>query len=71
MKIRVDAYSGYKANERPLRFWNDDTPYEIVAIERQWHELDAACFRVRTADTSTYTLCYNESTDTWTLHNNA
>jgi hypothetical protein len=31
--IYVDSYSGYKANERPLRFELDDRTYEIAEVE--------------------------------------
>ena len=36
--IHVDAYSGYKANERPLSFTVDEDFYEIAAFLDQWYE---------------------------------
>jgi len=46
LPIHVDAYSGYKANERPIRFWLDATlheneltgVYEIEAVEDRWYD---------------------------------
>jgi hypothetical protein len=32
LPIQVDAYSGYKANERPCQFVLDDEIYEIAAV---------------------------------------
>jgi len=38
LQIYVDAYSGYKANELPIRFHLDDETYEIASIEDRWQE---------------------------------
>jgi len=65
--IHVNAYSGYKANERPLEFVLDDDYYEIVEVEDRWYEPEAVYFRVRTTDGKRYLLRYNETADDWTL----
>src|SRR5262249_13557752 len=67
LPIHVDAYSGYKANERPLRFWLDADIYEIVTIEERWHDPTAEYFKVRTADGKLFLLRYDEREDEWTL----
>jgi hypothetical protein len=36
LPIYVDAYSAYKANERPRKFDLDKSVFEIEAIESQW-----------------------------------
>jgi hypothetical protein len=36
LEIYVDAYSGYKANERPRQFVLDEDIFEIEAVEQQW-----------------------------------
>jgi hypothetical protein len=49
LPIHVDAYSGYKANERPVRFWLDalirenelTRVYEIEVVEDRWYEPNA------------------------------
>ena len=53
LQIYVDAYSGYKANERPIRF--------------NWQEPNAEYFKVRTVDGKLYLLRYDEHADEWTL----
>jgi len=65
--IHVDAYSGYRANERPLRFELDDETYEIAAIEDRWQDPDAEYFKVRGTDGKVYLLRYEERADEWTL----
>jgi hypothetical protein len=72
--IHVDAYSGYKANERPLRFWLDAAEpnqpagiHEIEEVESRWYEPDAQYFRVRTTDQKRYLLRYDEREGAWSL----
>ena len=48
LRIHVDAYSGYKANEGPLSFYLDEEAYDIDSIEDRWHDSDAEYFKVRT-----------------------
>ncbi len=67
LPIYVDAHSGYKANERPLRFSLDEETYDIASIEDRWHEPDAEYFKVRTTNSKTYLLRYEQQGDVWTL----
>jgi hypothetical protein len=65
--IYVDAYSGYKANERPSQFTLDEVVHEIAAVLDQWYEPTATYFKVQTVEGKTYLLRYDEETDEWTL----
>jgi len=65
--IYVDAYSGYKANERPQQFTLDEDAFEIESVEAQWRSPDATFFKVRTADGKHYLLRYAGSQGLWTL----
>jgi hypothetical protein len=47
LRIYVDAYSGYKANERPQQFVLDEEVYEIAAVLDRWYEPSATYFKVR------------------------
>ena len=67
--IHVDAYSGYKANERPESFTLDENLHEIAAIEVRRLEPDAEYFRVRTTNDKRYLLRYDRHQDEWTLLN--
>jgi hypothetical protein len=71
LPIHVDAYSGYKANERPLRFSLEerlDSPvYEIAAVEDRWQDPNAEYFKVRTVEGKVFLLRYDKREDEWTL----
>ena len=67
LPIYVDAYSGYRANERPQSFTLDEDAYEIASVEDRWYEPDAGYFKVRTTDAKTYLLRYEQQGDVWTL----
>jgi len=65
--VYVDAYSGYRANERPMRFHLDRCVFDIVAIENSWRDLNAEYFKVRTLDGKRYLLRHSEKEEEWTL----
>lgn len=48
IRVTVETYSGYRADERPLRFVLDGETFDIESIEARWHSPDAEFFRVRT-----------------------
>ena len=67
MKLRVECYSGHKADQRPIKFWLGDAAHFVESIEDQWYGPDALYFRVQADDGNTYVLGHNEKTDEWTL----
>jgi hypothetical protein len=67
LHIYVDAYSGFKANERPRLFVLDEDAYKIAAVLDQWCEFSATYFKVRTTEDKTYILRYDRDVDEWTL----
>lgn len=67
MKVTVQAYSGYKANERPCRFRLEERTCEIVEILDRWYGPDSVYFKVRTEDQDYYILCYNSEEEEWSL----
>ncbi len=71
-KIQVKAYSGYKANERPVEFEFRGKHYFVAEISDRWYEgsdvsdrLDY--FRVITDDGSKHLLRYNCLFDVWSV----
>ena len=66
LPIHVDAYSGYKANERPHQFHLDEEIYDIAAVLEQWYEPSAMYFKVQSTEGKTHLLRYDEETDEWT-----
>jgi hypothetical protein len=64
--VRVECYSGHKADERPVRFHLGDRAYEVVEILDRWHGPDSTYFRVSTGDGSVCVLRHSRE-DEWTL----
>jgi len=67
MRVKVEAYSGYKACERPLRFCLGERWYEILEIADRWYGPECRYFRVRADDENWYVLRLDESEQVWTL----
>jgi hypothetical protein len=65
--ILVDCYSGYKADERPIRLKLTDGAKEIVAIEDRWYSPGATYFRVVVDDGDRYLLRHEEAQDVWSI----
>jgi hypothetical protein len=65
--VHVDRYSGYKADERPLRLKLKDGVRDIVAIEDRWYSPGATYFRVVVRDGDRYLLRHEEAQDVWSL----
>ncbi len=67
MKIKVECYAGYKAEQRPIRFILGERAFEVREIEDQWYSPSSRYFRVRASDGNVYILCYDEEEDRWRL----
>ena len=63
--IKVSAYSGYKANERPIFFILDGRKYIVTEILERWYEEDGYYFKIVADDQCTYTLKWNSIQDLW------
>ena len=68
LHVRVECYAGYKADERPQRFYIGETRLEVEAVLDQWYGSEDTCFRVRTDDGNIYVLRHAGGlSDVWTL----
>ena len=65
--LEVNCYSGHTYAERPKSFLWEGIEYEVVEIEKAWHEPGMRYFQVRTRDNKLFQLCYNEREDQWSL----
>ncbi len=65
--VRVETYSGFKADERPLRLHLSERTLEVAAIEDRWYSPGETYFRVLTNDGDRYVLRHMEAQDRWTL----
>lgn len=68
MRVRVECYAGYKADERPLRFYLGEHVYQVEEVLDQWYGPDHTYFRVRAQDGNIYILRRgHREQDEWTL----
>jgi hypothetical protein len=67
MFIEVESYSGYRADERPVRFAMSGRTYEVIEVEDRWYSPRAMYFRVVASDGSRYVLYHDEQADLWSL----
>jgi hypothetical protein len=69
LEVRVECYSGYKADERPLRFILAEQCYEVAEVLDQWYGPGYVCFRLRADDGNVYILRHTSrgQEDHWTL----
>ena len=65
--VKVECYSGYKRDERPLRFTLGKRTFEVIVQDDQWYSPDATYFRVKADDGNIYVLRHDEINDEWTL----
>jgi len=64
-EIEVAAYSGYKANERPLYFLIDCNRLEVKEIVDRWYGEEHDYFKVLADDGRVYLLRWRRSEDRW------
>ncbi len=67
MMVEVESYSGYRADERPVRFVLSGRKYEVVEVEDRWYSPGTTCFRVVAGDGNRYVLRHEEAQDEWSL----
>ena len=66
-KIEVDAYSGYKANERPLSFLYQQEKMVVEEVIDRWYGVESDYFKVRANDGKVYLIKWHRILDVWTL----
>ncbi|MDH3974671.1 MAG: hypothetical protein OEV42_10380 [Deltaproteobacteria bacterium] len=67
MIIAVEAYSGHKANERPLAIRLDEKRLEVVDILDRWYGEDHEYFKIKAEDGCLYIIRYDRINDLWEL----
>ena len=68
IKLEVDCYSGWKADERPIRFRLDGHEYAVEEILDQWYGPQDAIYKVRADDANLYILRREASTPEGAWH---
>jgi hypothetical protein len=65
--VRVECYSGHKADERPMRIVFEAQTLEIAEVEDRWHSPGATYFRVLAVGGDRYVLRRDDAQDVWSL----
>jgi hypothetical protein len=70
--VRVECHSGYQADEFPVRFFWQNTRFEISEVSDRWYQVEptpqwpVACyFRVRTEGKQEFILKHELEEDQW------
>jgi hypothetical protein len=67
VKLRVECYSGMKADERPVRFHLGERLHIVEEILDQWYGPNDTFFKVRADDGNLYILRHSPSLAEWAL----
>lgn len=65
--LRVECYSGHKADQRPTRIFLHDQALEVSEVEDRWYAPGFTYFRVLLANGERYVLRHLEAQDLWTI----
>jgi hypothetical protein len=66
--IRVETNIENKINEKPVRFWVDETCLEIIEIEDRWYSQGFTYYKVFADNASHYILKRSASTGLWSAY---
>jgi hypothetical protein len=67
MRVEVETYSGFKADERPTSFLLNGRRYRVEEICDQWLGPDSSYFKIRADDENLYIIEYSIGSDEWSL----
>jgi hypothetical protein len=67
MKLRVECYAGYRAEQEPVAFTLGERRLEVHDVLDRWVGPDHRYFRVAASDGNTYILRHDEARDEWEL----
>ena len=65
--LRVECYSGYKGDERPVRVLLDEQMMDVVTVEDRWYSPGATYFRVLMSNGERYVLRRDDAQELWNV----
>jgi len=65
--IQVTCYSGYRGDERPVRFSIGEKEFQVMEIVDRWYGPGYSSFKVKADDGNSYIIKYDEAADGWEL----
>jgi hypothetical protein len=66
-RVKVIAYSGYRAEERPMRFELEGKEIMVKEVISEWRDEEGWGFMVTGDDAREYFLKYLEKEDCWSI----
>jgi hypothetical protein len=67
IRLQVECYAGYKADQRPVRFTVGTRSLNVVSVDEQWYSPATMYFRIQADDGNIYILRHDEGQDTCDL----
>lgn len=67
ISIKVQTYSGYKADERPVSFTIVNRTFQIREILDQWYGIDHSYYKLIADDSNLYIIRHNKEADEWEM----
>ena len=67
MRVEVECYAGYRAEEEPRRFTLGDHAVEVGEILDRWLSPDHRYFKVKGDDQAVYLLRHDEREGSWEI----
>lgn len=65
--VNVECYSGYRADERPLRIVLKAQTLKVMEVEDRWYSPGATFFRVLVENGDRYVLKRDDAQNQWSL----
>jgi hypothetical protein len=67
IRLTVEAYAGFRADERPVALHLEDRRIAVREILDRWYGEDHAYFKLTGEDTMVYIIRHDHSSDIWEL----
>lgn len=65
--VRVECYSGYQGDQRPVKVQIDAQMMAVAEVEDRWYSPGATYFRILLESGERYVLRREDAQDLWTL----
>lgn len=67
ISLKVETYSGYKADERPVSFTLVNRTFQVKEILDQWYGVDHTYYKLIADDLNLYIIRHDKESDEWEM----
>lgn len=67
ISLKVETYSGYKADERPVSFTLLNRRFQVREIVDQWYGVDHTYYKLIADDSNLYIIRHDREMDEWEM----